>query len=78
MKIDSDVNAVAEWPNAKPLPTTFFDTSPHIDRANPEDFIHLFNSSEQLIEFLEHLLRNTTESSQIIYDTLVSLKKSFE
>jgi hypothetical protein len=31
---------------------------PHVERANPEDFIHLFlNSSERLVEFLEHLVK---------------------
>lgn len=51
----------------------FFDTSPHIDRANPEDFIHLFTkaSPEYLIEFLEHLLRNMLNCSQLVYNTLI-------
>jgi hypothetical protein len=31
---------------------------PHVERANPEDFIHLFlNNSERLVEFLEHLVK---------------------
>lgn len=30
----------------------------HVDRANPEDYIHLFlNNSERLVEFLEHLIK---------------------
>lgn len=32
-----------------------------VDRANPEDFIHLFlNNSERLVEFLEHLVKSDT------------------
>jgi hypothetical protein len=31
---------------------------PHVERANPEEFIHLFlNNSERLVEFLEHLVK---------------------
>jgi hypothetical protein len=31
---------------------------PYVERANPEDFIHLFlNNSERLVEFLEHLVK---------------------
>jgi hypothetical protein len=31
---------------------------PDVDRANPEEFIHLFlNNSERLVEFLEHLVK---------------------
>lgn len=34
----------------------------HIDKANPEDFIHLFlNNSERLVEFLEHLVKTCTK-----------------
>lgn len=30
---------------------------PYVERANPEDFIHLFlNNSERLVQFLEHLV----------------------
>lgn len=33
-----------------------------IDKANPEDFIHLFlNKSERLVEFLEHLVKTDTK-----------------
>lgn len=51
----------------------YFDVSPHIDRANPEDFIHLFTdtSSELLIDFLEHLLKNMSNCSQLVYNTLI-------
>lgn len=53
--------------------TMFFDTSPHIDRANPEDFIHLFTEAppEYLIDFLEHLLKNMNNCSQLVYNTLI-------
>jgi hypothetical protein len=31
---------------------------PRVERANPEEFIHLFlNNSERLVEFLEHLVK---------------------
>lgn len=53
--------------------THFFDTSAHIDRANAEDFIHLFvkSSPELLIEFLEHLVTNLSNCSQLVYNTLI-------
>lgn len=38
-------------------------TEQHVDKANPEDFIHLFlNNSERLVEFLEHLVKSDTRS----------------
>ncbi|XP_029051219.2 vacuolar protein sorting-associated protein 11 homolog isoform X3 [Osmia bicornis bicornis] len=44
----------------------------HIDKANPEDFIHLFlNNSERLVEFLEHLVKTDTKWSTLVYNTLV-------
>lgn len=50
----------------------------HVDRANPEDFIHLFlNNSEPLVEFLEHLIKfsdvikSENKWSTLIYNTLV-------
>ncbi|XP_017759291.1 PREDICTED: vacuolar protein sorting-associated protein 11 homolog [Eufriesea mexicana] len=44
----------------------------HIDKANPEDFIHLFlNNSERLVEFLEHLVKTCTKWSTLVYNTLV-------
>lgn len=50
-----------------------FDTSPLIDRACAEDFIHLFvkSSSELLIDFLEHLVMNLSKCSQLVYNTLI-------
>lgn len=48
------------------------DINSHVDRANCEDFIHLFvNASESLIDFLEHLVRNLTDCSQLVYNTLI-------
>lgn len=51
----------------------FFDTAINIDRANPEDFIHLFTKVESklLVEFLEHLLANVTSCSKLVYNTLI-------
>ncbi|CAK9817084.1 Vacuolar protein sorting-associated protein 11 homolog [Anthophora quadrimaculata] len=43
-----------------------------VDKANPEDFIHLFlNNSERLVEFLEHLVNTNTKWSTLVYNTLV-------
>jgi hypothetical protein len=40
---------------------------PHVERANPEEFIHLFlNSSERLVEFLEHLVKVLNFSNSFI------------
>ncbi|KDR21303.1 Vacuolar protein sorting-associated protein 11-like protein [Zootermopsis nevadensis] len=45
---------------------------PHVERANPEDFIHLFlNSSERLVEFLEHLVKVQPKWSTLVYNTLI-------
>lgn len=72
-KINYENGTSADWLNARlnTESTTFFDATADIERANPEDFIHLFDSSEQLIDFLEHLLNNTSDCSQMIYNTLV-------
>lgn len=36
-------------------------TEQRVDKASPEDFIHLFlNNSERLVEFLEHLVKSDT------------------
>ncbi|XP_076184053.1 vacuolar protein sorting 11 [Ptiloglossa arizonensis] len=44
----------------------------HVDKANPEDFIHLFlNNSDCLIEFLEHLVKVDTKWSTLVYNTLI-------
>lgn len=45
---------------------------PYVERANPEDFIHLFlNNSERLVEFLEHLVKVQPRWSTLVYNTLV-------
>ncbi|XP_058057321.1 vacuolar protein sorting-associated protein 11 homolog [Anopheles bellator] len=46
-------------------------TPPETTRGNPEDFIHLFTDPEQLIDFLEHLIRFVPSSSQCVYSTLI-------
>lgn len=39
-------------------------TEQRVDKASPEDFIHLFlNNSERLVEFLEHLVKSDTRLS---------------
>ncbi|XP_008204135.1 vacuolar protein sorting-associated protein 11 homolog isoform X1 [Nasonia vitripennis] len=43
-----------------------------VEKANPEDFIHLFlNNSERLVEFLEHLIKTDSKWSTPVYNTLV-------
>lgn len=43
-----------------------------IDRASPEDFIHMFlNNSERLVDFLEHLVQATPKLSKLVYNTLI-------
>lgn len=45
---------------------------PHVERANPEEFIHLFlNNSERLVEFLEHLVKVQPKWSTLVYNTLI-------
>jgi hypothetical protein len=40
---------------------------PRVERANPEEFIHLFlNNSERLVEFLEHLVKVLNFSNSVI------------
>lgn len=41
------------------------------DRSNTEDFINLFDNSEYLIEFLDHLIKYTSNCSQLVYNTLI-------
>lgn len=37
-------------------------TEQRVDKASPEEFIHLFlNNSERLVEFLEHLVKSDTK-----------------
>ncbi|XP_046409664.1 vacuolar protein sorting-associated protein 11 homolog isoform X1 [Neodiprion fabricii] len=43
-----------------------------IEKANPEEFIHLFlGNSERLVEFLEHLVKCESKWSTLVYNTLV-------
>lgn len=53
--------------------TDFFDSTTQIDRADAEDFIHLFvdSSVDLLIDFLEHLVRNNSNCSPLVYNTLI-------
>lgn len=53
--------------------TPYYDASVNIDRANPQDFIHLFSKAESdlLVEFLEHLLANVTMGSKLVFNTLI-------
>ncbi|KAF4524978.1 hypothetical protein B566_EDAN011906 [Ephemera danica] len=45
---------------------------PQIERASPEDFIHLFlNNSKMLVEFLEHMIKVEPHSSTLVYNILV-------
>ncbi|XP_050072168.1 vacuolar protein sorting-associated protein 11 homolog [Anopheles maculipalpis] len=39
--------------------------------GNPEEFIHLFDDTELLIDFLEHLIRFVPASSQSVYSALI-------
>lgn len=56
----------------KTLDKISLDSNEHVNRANPEDFIHLFlNNSERLVEFLEHLVKNDSKWSTLVYNTLV-------
>ncbi|XP_012258670.2 vacuolar protein sorting-associated protein 11 homolog [Athalia rosae] len=44
----------------------------YIEKAHPEDFIHLFlNNSERLVEFLEHLVKCESKWSTLVYNTLL-------
>ncbi|GAB0087828.1 Vacuolar protein sorting-associated protein 11 homolog [Sergentomyia squamirostris] len=49
-----------------------YDTTSHIDRGSPEDFIHLFGQDiDHLVEFLEHLVTNVSNCSTLVYNTLI-------
>uniref|UniRef100_A0A182QH22 Vacuolar protein sorting-associated protein 11 homolog n=1 Tax=Anopheles farauti TaxID=69004 RepID=A0A182QH22_9DIPT len=39
--------------------------------GNPEEFIHLFDDTDRLIDFLEHLVQFVPSSSQCVYSTLI-------
>lgn len=39
--------------------------------GTPEDFIHLFTDSKQLIDYIEYLIKNLPSSSNFLYNTLI-------
>lgn len=41
------------------------------EKATPEDFIHLFSDSKQIIEYIEYLIKNLPTCSKVIYNSLV-------
>jgi vacuolar protein sorting-associated protein 11 len=41
------------------------------EQATPEDFIHFFEDSKQLIDYIEYLVRNLPNCSKFLYNTLI-------
>lgn len=41
------------------------------ERATPEDFIHLFSDSKQIIEYIEYLIVNLPTCSKVLYNSLI-------
>jgi vacuolar protein sorting-associated protein 11 len=41
------------------------------EQATPEDFIHFFGDSKQLIDYIEYLVRNLPNCSKFLYNTLI-------
>jgi vacuolar protein sorting-associated protein 11 len=41
------------------------------EQATPEDFIHFFNDSKQLIDYIEYLIRNLPTCSNFLYNSLI-------
>lgn len=41
------------------------------ERATPEDFIHLFSDSRQIIEYIEYLIVNLPTCSKVLYNSLI-------
>lgn len=41
------------------------------EQATPEDFIHLFTDSKQLIDYIEYLIRNLPTCSSFLYNSLI-------
>ncbi|KAG5679401.1 hypothetical protein PVAND_008969 [Polypedilum vanderplanki] len=41
------------------------------EQATPEDFIHLFNDSKQMIDYIEYLIRNLPTCSNFLYNSLI-------
>ena len=56
----------------KPRTASKPDLKENSQKADPEDYIHLFlNNSGQLVEFLEYLIREGCFLSSVVYDTLL-------
>lgn len=47
---------------------SFFNESEH---GSPEDFIHFFDDSKQLIDYIEYLIRNLPTCSKHLYNSLI-------
>ncbi|XP_023235262.1 vacuolar protein sorting-associated protein 11 homolog [Centruroides sculpturatus] len=59
----------------KRLCTDFKSNNETIQRAQPEEFIHIFvNNTEKLLEFLQHMVRERPSSSALVYNTLLELQ----
>lgn len=41
------------------------------EQATPEEFIHLFSDSKQLIDYIEYLIRNLPTCSNFLYNSLI-------
>lgn len=41
------------------------------EQATPEDFIHFFEDSKQLIDYIEYLIRNLPSCSKFLYNSLI-------
>ncbi|KRT81937.1 hypothetical protein AMK59_5836, partial [Oryctes borbonicus] len=58
--------------NYRPSTQSKNDTVEPVQKADPEDYIHLFlNNSARLVEFLEHLIKEECYLSAPVYDTLL-------
>ncbi|XP_013381879.1 vacuolar protein sorting-associated protein 11 homolog [Lingula anatina] len=63
-------------PSNKPLVdmNTLGGEVPKIQRANADEFIHIFvNNSQRLTEFLEHMVKVQPNSPALVYNTLLEL-----
>jgi len=51
-----------------------FCISGNVQKANAEEFIHIFvNNSDELTEFLEHMVKVEPKSSSAMYNSLLEL-----
>ena len=41
------------------------------EKATPEDFIHLFSDSKQIIDYIEYLIKNLPTCSKVLYNSLI-------